>query len=95
MEKVVHVKNSLQNNGTGLHFHCIRQHWTDAMDGVPSILNAPLHPATHLPTVGAQLSTALVVTPTSTSRPGPVSLVESRSMVRQLQTMILISDTFS
>ncbi|OOQ83552.1 Laccase-1 [Penicillium brasilianum] len=41
---VVHVKNSLQNNGTGLHFHGIRQNWTDAMDGVPSITQCPTAP---------------------------------------------------
>ncbi|KAJ5594712.1 uncharacterized protein N7459_000920 [Penicillium hispanicum] len=41
---VVHVKNSLQSNGTGLHFHGIRQNWTDAMDGVPSITQCPIAP---------------------------------------------------
>ncbi|KAL4964354.1 Cupredoxin [Aspergillus stella-maris] len=41
---VVHVTNSLQTNGTGLHFHGIRQNWTDAMDGVPSITQCPIAP---------------------------------------------------
>ncbi|KAJ6025954.1 hypothetical protein N7444_013633 [Penicillium canescens] len=39
---VVHFTNSLQNNGTGLHFHRIRQNWTDGMDGVPSITQCPI-----------------------------------------------------
>ncbi|CAG8959121.1 hypothetical protein HYFRA_00012984 [Hymenoscyphus fraxineus] len=34
---VVHLKNSLANNGTGLHFHGLRQNYTNMMDGVPSI----------------------------------------------------------
>jgi FtsP/CotA-like multicopper oxidase with cupredoxin domain len=41
---VIHVSNSLQNNGTGLHFHGIRQNWTDHMDGVPSITQCPIAP---------------------------------------------------
>ncbi|KAE8382646.1 extracellular dihydrogeodin oxidase/laccase [Aspergillus bertholletiae] len=41
---VVHVTNSLQTNGTGLHFHGIRQNWTDHMDGVPSITQCPIAP---------------------------------------------------
>ncbi|KAK7708310.1 hypothetical protein SLS57_009044 [Botryosphaeria dothidea] len=41
---VVHVTNSLQTNGTGLHFHGIRQNWTDQMDGVPSITQCPIAP---------------------------------------------------
>ncbi|KAI2996955.1 CAZyme family AA1 [Aspergillus niger] len=41
---IVHVTNSLQNNGTGLHFHGIRQNWTDQMDGVPSITQCPIAP---------------------------------------------------
>ncbi|KAL4894413.1 extracellular dihydrogeodin oxidase/laccase [Aspergillus ambiguus] len=41
---VVHVTSSLQNNGTGLHFHGIRQNWTDFMDGVPSITQCPIAP---------------------------------------------------
>ncbi|PIG88134.1 extracellular dihydrogeodin oxidase/laccase [Aspergillus arachidicola] len=41
---VVHVTNALQANGTGLHFHGIRQNWTDQMDGVPSITQCPIAP---------------------------------------------------
>ncbi|KAB8225107.1 Cupredoxin [Aspergillus novoparasiticus] len=41
---VVHVTNALQTNGTGLHFHGIRQNWTDQMDGVPSITQCPIAP---------------------------------------------------
>ncbi|KAJ9144624.1 Extracellular dihydrogeodin oxidase/laccase [Pleurostoma richardsiae] len=41
---VVHLTNSLQTNGTGLHFHGIRQNWTDMMDGVPSITQCPIAP---------------------------------------------------
>ncbi|KAJ0422380.1 extracellular dihydrogeodin oxidase/laccase [Aspergillus carlsbadensis] len=41
---VVHIVNSLQSNGTGIHFHGIRQNWTDAMDGVPSITQCPIAP---------------------------------------------------
>ncbi|ORY63280.1 laccase [Pseudomassariella vexata] len=41
---VVHVSNSLQNNGTGIHFHGIRQNWTSEMDGVPSITQCPIAP---------------------------------------------------
>ncbi|OJJ38260.1 hypothetical protein ASPWEDRAFT_734450 [Aspergillus wentii DTO 134E9] len=41
---VVHVTNSLQTNGTGLHFHGIRQNWTDQNDGVPSITQCPIAP---------------------------------------------------
>ncbi|CAI7599130.1 unnamed protein product [Penicillium crustosum] len=41
---VVHFTNSLQNNGSGLHFHGIRQNWTDGMDGVPSITQCPIAP---------------------------------------------------
>ncbi|KAL4934678.1 multicopper oxidase [Aspergillus undulatus] len=41
---VVHLRNSLQSNGTGLHFHGIRQNWTSGMDGVPSITQCPIAP---------------------------------------------------
>ncbi|RAK94977.1 uncharacterized protein BO80DRAFT_469784 [Aspergillus ibericus CBS 121593] len=41
---VVHLTNSLQTNGTGLHFHGIRQNWADQMDGVPSITQCPIAP---------------------------------------------------
>ncbi|KAI5851628.1 Cupredoxin [Morchella snyderi] len=41
---VVHVTNSLTNNGTGIHFHGIRQNYTNQMDGVPSITQCPVAP---------------------------------------------------
>ncbi|KAF4847794.1 Laccase [Colletotrichum siamense] len=41
---IVHLTNSLQTNGTGLHFHGIRQNYTDQMDGVPSITQCPIAP---------------------------------------------------
>ncbi|KAJ5949821.1 extracellular dihydrogeodin oxidase/laccase [Penicillium verhagenii] len=41
---VVHVTNSLQNNGSGLHFHGIRQNHTNQMDGVPSLTQCPIAP---------------------------------------------------
>ncbi|KAF2160971.1 multicopper oxidase [Zasmidium cellare ATCC 36951] len=41
---IVHVTNSLQNNGTGIHFHGIRQNWTNPNDGVPSITQCPTAP---------------------------------------------------
>ena len=40
----VHLYNGLQNNGTGLHFHGIRQNQTNQMDGVPSITQCPVAP---------------------------------------------------
>ncbi|KAJ4408882.1 hypothetical protein N0V82_009612 [Gnomoniopsis sp. IMI 355080] len=43
-EVVVHVTNSLQNNGTSIHWHGIRQNWTDGMDGVPSLTQCPIAP---------------------------------------------------
>ena len=41
---VVHLTNGLSNNGTGLHFHGIRQNYTNQMDGVPSITQCPTAP---------------------------------------------------
>lgn len=41
---MVHVTNSLENNGTGIHFHGVRQNYTVQMDGVPSITQCPLAP---------------------------------------------------
>ncbi|KAI5794996.1 multicopper oxidase-like protein [Geopyxis carbonaria] len=41
---VIHVTNSLQNNGTGVHWHGIRQNYTNPMDGVPSITQCPIAP---------------------------------------------------
>ncbi|KAK5110025.1 hypothetical protein LTR62_006392 [Meristemomyces frigidus] len=41
---VVHVKNSFQNNGSTLHWHGIRQNYTNEMDGVASITQCPIAP---------------------------------------------------
>jgi FtsP/CotA-like multicopper oxidase with cupredoxin domain len=41
---VVHLSNGLANNGTGLHFHGIRQNFTNPMDGVPSITQCAIAP---------------------------------------------------
>ncbi len=41
---IVHLYNGLSNNGTGLHFHGIRQNYTNQMDGVPSITQCPTAP---------------------------------------------------
>ena len=40
----IHLVNSLTNNGTSLHFHGIRQNWTNHMDGVASITQCPVAP---------------------------------------------------
>lgn len=40
----IHVTNSLTNNGTGIHWHGIRQNWTNQEDGVPSITQCPIAP---------------------------------------------------
>jgi FtsP/CotA-like multicopper oxidase with cupredoxin domain len=40
----VHLYNGLTANGTGLHFHGIRQNFTNQMDGVPSITQCPTAP---------------------------------------------------
>lgn len=42
---IVHVTNSLSNNGTSLHFHGIRQNYTNSMDGVNSITQCPVAPS--------------------------------------------------
>ncbi|KAI9708583.1 MAG: hypothetical protein M1820_003801 [Bogoriella megaspora] len=44
---VVHLTNNIPadlNNGTSLHFHGIRQNYTNEMDGVPAITQCPLAP---------------------------------------------------
>ncbi|KAI1426996.1 putative extracellular dihydrogeodin oxidase/laccase [Xylaria sp. FL1777] len=41
---VVHVTNSMENNGTGIHFHGIRQNYTNQNDGVPSLTQCPIAP---------------------------------------------------
>ncbi|CAK4033978.1 hypothetical protein AC578_435 [Lecanosticta acicola] len=45
---IVHVKNSMPNNGSTLHFHGVRQHYTNEMDGVPSITQCPIAPGDSL-----------------------------------------------
>ncbi|KAL1644911.1 hypothetical protein SLS58_003982 [Diplodia intermedia] len=40
----VNVINKLQDNGTTMHFHGIRQHNTNQYDGVPSITQCPIPP---------------------------------------------------
>ncbi|KAI1284079.1 multicopper oxidase [Xylaria sp. FL0933] len=41
---VVHVTNSLQNNGTSIHWHGIRQQGSTDQDGVASITQCPVAP---------------------------------------------------
>lgn len=44
LNTVIHVTNSLQDNGTSLHWHGIRQNYTNYMDGVPSLTQCPIAP---------------------------------------------------
>lgn len=39
---VVHVTNMMQNNGSTIHWHGVRQNWTNQADGVPSITQCPI-----------------------------------------------------
>lgn len=41
---VVNVKNSLQDNGTGIHWHGVRQYQSCQQDGVPGITECPIAP---------------------------------------------------
>jgi FtsP/CotA-like multicopper oxidase with cupredoxin domain len=41
---VINVKNNLAHNGTGIHWHGIRQHNTCQHDGVPGITECPIAP---------------------------------------------------
>lgn len=41
---VVHVTNSVQDNGTSIHFHGVRQFYTNQMDGVASVTQCPIAP---------------------------------------------------
>lgn len=41
---VVHVTNSMPNNGSSIHFHGIRQNYTNLNDGVPSVTQCPIAP---------------------------------------------------
>lgn len=41
---IVHVTNSMTNNGSSIHWHGIRQNFTNQMDGVPSVTQCPIAP---------------------------------------------------
>lgn len=41
---VVHVTNYMQDNGTSIHFHGIRQFYTNQMDGMSSVIQCPVAP---------------------------------------------------
>jgi FtsP/CotA-like multicopper oxidase with cupredoxin domain len=41
---VVNVQNSLQYNGTGIHFHGVRQYLSNQYDGVPGVTECPIAP---------------------------------------------------
>jgi len=41
---VIHVTNNLANNGTTIHWHGIRQNFTNANDGVSAITQCPIAP---------------------------------------------------
>ncbi|KFY12484.1 hypothetical protein V491_06782 [Pseudogymnoascus sp. VKM F-3775] len=41
---VVHLYNGLENNGSSIHFHGIRQNYTNQNDGVTSITQCPVAP---------------------------------------------------
>jgi FtsP/CotA-like multicopper oxidase with cupredoxin domain len=41
---VINVQNSLQDNGTGLHFHGVRQYLSNQHDGVPGVTECPIAP---------------------------------------------------
>lgn len=41
---VVHVKNSMQNNGSSIHWHGIRQNHTNMNDGVTAVTQCPTAP---------------------------------------------------
>lgn len=38
---VINVHNQLQNNGTGIHWHGLRQYHTNTQDGVPGTDDLP------------------------------------------------------
>ncbi|MCJ1442842.1 MAG: laccase, multicopper oxidase, benzenediol:oxygen oxidorectuctase [Stictis urceolatum] len=41
---VIHVKNSMKNNGTSIHWHGVRQLLTSEADGVPGVTQCPIQP---------------------------------------------------
>ncbi|RAL60248.1 hypothetical protein DID88_000028 [Monilinia fructigena] len=55
---VVHVTNNLSVNGTTIHFHGMRQNYTNQNDGVPSITQCLSHLELHIPTNGELLNMA-------------------------------------
>ena len=44
----IHVRNALTTNGTGIHWHGIRQNHTVQNDGVPSITQCPIAVCSHI-----------------------------------------------
>lgn len=45
---VIHVTNSLANNGSSIHFHGIRQNYTNMNDGVAAITQCPIAPGSSM-----------------------------------------------
>ena len=45
---VIHVTNSLENNGTSIHWHGVRQLNTTEYDGVPGVTQCPIAPGNTL-----------------------------------------------
>ncbi|KAJ0108421.1 uncharacterized protein J7T55_005398 [Diaporthe amygdali] len=43
-EVIIHVTNAMQNNGSTIHWHGIRQNYTNQYDGVPSVTQCPIAP---------------------------------------------------
>lgn len=41
---IIHVNNKLGNETTGLHFHGIRQHGSNQMDGPSMVTQCPIPP---------------------------------------------------
>lgn len=41
---IVHVTNNMTNNGSSIHWHGVRQNYTNQMDGVPSVVQCPIAP---------------------------------------------------
>lgn len=45
-EVIVHVTNKLENNGSTIHWHGLRQYYNNQNDGVPSVVQCPSAPNT-------------------------------------------------
>lgn len=41
---IIHVTNNLENNGTAIHWHGIRQKGSMEYDGVPGVTQCPIAP---------------------------------------------------